>query len=511
MTKMTCNLTRNAIRNGESVIIFPIYQNINFPKPDFDSGWKFCLHNGKPMPLYGRYGDYGLFYLENYKVSSKFVTDLKGGKHTVDFLCFLKSNLLQTKAWQNPYREKGLKPNAFLQEVEDFFKSGKINYSKPKIDFKIDGQDIFACDYLLIKSPDNPNQIANLRFAIMSYPIISQILNQTVEIDDLDLVNIQSEKETDDFDICVKYFMDNVPFLKPTMASMNPSTDEEFHEVFESQWLNNKSKMDLSSLFQQQTEESKFCSLTLLPINKGDTCYILPIQYKATHYGYNPVVMPNCLNYLDLELDYVIYPEYYHRKMNKNDVLKAATSIIKCKFLGNDLIECDKDLDIVNENQGHKFFVKTNHIETENTEHNGKLVNQYQLKTTVDQKTIYQDIFAIYIYDYILVSETAMQVLMDHDFKNKPHFNSDGISKAIKNIDALNVHLDWFDLFNDNSETKTIGKKIVQLCQLHAVLIRGKHDIFCTYSDMNGKRNDVKFDWFDIHQKMQNFYGVAKQ
>ena len=50
---MICNLTRNAIRNGEPVIIFPIYQNINFPQPDFNFGWKFCLHNGKPMPLYG--------------------------------------------------------------------------------------------------------------------------------------------------------------------------------------------------------------------------------------------------------------------------------------------------------------------------------------------------------------------------------------------------------------------------------------------------------------------------
>ena len=69
---------------------------------------------------------------------------------------------------------------------------------------------------MLIKSPDNPNQMANLRFAVMSYPMILQVLNWNVEVDDLEFVNIRSEKQ---FDACVQYFMDNVPFLKPTMSS----------------------------------------------------------------------------------------------------------------------------------------------------------------------------------------------------------------------------------------------------------------------------------------------------
>lgn len=491
MTKMTCNLTRNAIRNDEPVIIFPIYQNINFPQPDFNSGWKFCLHNDKPMPLYGHYDDYGLFYLDNYNDSNK--TDFKGGKHTTDFLTFLKANLLETKAGKNPCHHLGLNPHVFLQEVEDFFKTKKINYSKPNVDFKVDGQSIFQFEYLLIKSPDNSNQMANLRFAIMSYPMISQILNWNVEVDNLEFLNIQSEKE---FDTCVQYFMDNVPFLKPTMSSMNSADQEEFHQVFESHWLNEQSKLYLSKLFKQQTEESKFCSLTLLPINKGDTCYILPIQYKSTQYGFNPIVMPNFLDYKDLELDYVIYPGYYYREMNvDDDVFKAATSIIKCQFMGNDLIKCDMDLEIVNKHQGYKFFSKVNNADETSSNH-------YQLRTIVNKKVIYQNIFELYIYDYILVSEAAMQVLMKHDFLNELRFNFNSLLKAIKNIDALNVKVDWFDLTNG----KTIGEKIVNLCQLHAFILTGTHDIFCTYSDMNGKRKDVNFDWFDVHQKMQNFY-----
>ena len=482
MTKMTCNLTRNAIRNGEPVIIFPIYQNIDSPVPDFNSGWKFCLHNGKPMPLYGHYDDYGLFYLDNYDDSTD--TDFKGGKHTPDFLAFLKAKLRDTHAGGNLV----LNYYVFLKEVEDFFKTKEINYSKPNVKFKVDGQSIFQFEYLLIKSPDNKNRMANLRFAVMSYPMISQILNWNVEVDNLNLINIQSEKE---FDTCVQYFIDNVPFLKPTMSSMNSADQEEFHQVFENQWLNEKSKMDLSKLFKKQTEESKFCSLTLLPINKGDTCYILPIRYKATHYGSNPIVMPNFLDDQDLGLDYVIYPEYYQHKVNKNDVLKAATSIIKCKLLGKDLIECDMDLEIVNKHQGFEFFSQVNNVDKNS-------FNHYKMQTTMD----YENILELYVYDYILISETAMQALMKHDFLNELRYDVNSLSKAVKNIDTLNVQLDWFDL----TDGKTIGEKIVNLCQLHAFILTGTHDMFCTYSDMNGKRKDVNFDWFDLHQKMQNFY-----
>ena len=189
------------------------------------------------MPLYGHYDDYGLFYLDNYDDSNK--TNFKGGKHTTDFLAFLKDNLLETKAGKNPFRNLGLNPHIFLQEVADFFKTKEINYSKPNVDFKVDGQSIFRFEYLLIKSPDNPNQTANLRFAIMSYPMISQILNWNVEVDDLEFLNIQSEKE---FDTCVQYFMDNVPFLKPTISSMNSADEENFHKVFENQWLNKNQK-----------------------------------------------------------------------------------------------------------------------------------------------------------------------------------------------------------------------------------------------------------------------------
>ena len=129
--------------------------------------------------------------------------------------------------------------------------------------------------------------------------------------------------------------------------------------------------------------------------------------------------------------------------------------------------------------------------------------NCYQLKTTGDKKIIYQDIFAYYIYDYILVSETAMKAIMNCKINI---FKEQGLSKAIKNIDALNVKIDWFDLTNG----KTIGEKIVNLCQLHAFILTGTHDMFCTYADMNGKRKDINFDWFDIYQKMKNFYEQQK-
>ena len=125
--------------------------------------------------------------------------------------------------------------------------------------------------------------------------------------------------------------------------------------------------------------------------------------------------------------------------------------------------------------------------------------NVYKLKTTGDKKIIYQDFFVYYVYDYILVSETAMKAIMNRKLNV---FDEQGLAKAVKNIDALNVQLDWFDL----TDGKTIGEKIVNLCQLHAFILTGIHDMFCTYSDMNGKRKDVNFDWFDLHQKMQNFY-----
>ena len=203
--------------------------------------------------------------------------------------------------------------------------------------------------------------------------------------------------------------------------------------------------------------------------------------------------MPNRISYQDLELDYVIYPGYYRREMNvDDDVFKAATSIIKCQFLGNDLIECDMDFGIVNKHQGYKFFSQVNNLDKTSS-------NIYQLKTTGDKKIIYQDFFVYYVYDYILVSETAMKAIMNRKLNV---FDEQGLAKAVKNIDTLNVQLDWFDL----TDGKTIGEKIVNLCQLHAFILTGTHDIFCTYSDMNGRRKDVNFDWFDLHQKMQNFY-----
>ena len=91
--------------------------------------------------------------------------------------------------------------------------------------------------------------------------------------------------------------------------------------------LSKLNTLDTSNLFQNQTKESKFCSLTLLPINQGDTFYMIPIQYKLTQYCNNPYVYPSHLNFYDPFMKI-----FYDDKFNLDTLL---TKMIKCQLVEN--------------------------------------------------------------------------------------------------------------------------------------------------------------------------------
>ena len=136
----------------------------------------------------------------------------------------------------------------------------------------------------------------------MSYPMIAKVLNLPVHNPyecEYDYHQIQLELECVDdnglsgFDRCFQYFINNVPILKPALSSGE-------QEVFDLQKLLSKlDNNEVKKLFQEKTKESKTCSLTLLPINKGDAFYLIPIQYELKQYGNNPYVYPTYLNFYD--------------------------------------------------------------------------------------------------------------------------------------------------------------------------------------------------------------------
>ena len=406
----TCALTRNPIKPEEPVIIFPIYCGINKNNnfPDLSNGWKFCLNeSNEPMPLYGRYDDYGLFSLAEISLGLNEMNvsqvngssnNFKGGTHTKQFLNFLKSNLLPTERGNNQYNDNEIKPKIFIHEVEQFFKvSNEQNnhFNNQKGDFKVHGQEIFRFEYLLIKHPENPNvaKIANLRFCAMSYLMIAKVLNLPVHNPDeceYDYHQIQLELERIDenglsgFDRCIQYFINNVPVLKPALSSGE-------QEVFDLQKLLSKlDDNDVAKLFQEKTKESKTCSLTLLPINKGDTFYMIPIQYELKQYGDNPYVYPSYLNFYDPFMRL-----FYDDKFSLDTLL---TKMVKCQLSENGLVKISGD-SIISQNpmlniikyHDYPYFIPSNN-------------DGYQIRCGISEGVVY---------DCLLISEYAMQLLMN--------------------------------------------------------------------------------------------------
>lgn len=407
----TCALTRNPIKPKEPVIIFPIYCGINKNNnfPDLSNGWELCLNeSNEPMPLYGRYDDYGLFSLSeislglnemNVSQVNGSLNNFKGGKYTKQLLNFLKSNLLPTERGNNQYNDNEIKPEIFIHEVEQFGFKFQSNHEQHHVfnkwqeDFKVHGQEIFRFDYLLIKHPENPNEIANLRFCAMSYPMIAKVLNLPEHDSDEYEYNyhqIQLELERIDenglsgFDRCIQYFINNVPVLKPALSSGE-------QEVFDLQKLLSKlDNNDVAKLFQEKTKESKTCSLTLLPINQGDTFYMIPIQYELKQYGNNPYIYPSYLNFYDPFMRL-----FYDDKFSLDTLL---TKMIQCQLSENGLVKISGD-SIISQNpmlniikyHDYPYFIPSNN-------------DGYQIRCGISKGKVY---------DCLLISEVAIQLLID--------------------------------------------------------------------------------------------------
>lgn len=430
----TCALTRNPIKPKEPVIIFPIYCGINKNNnfPDLSNGWELCLNeSNEPMPLYGRYDDYGLFSLSEISLGSnemnvsqvnRSLNNFKGGKYTKQFLNFLKSNLLPTERGNNQYNDNEIKPEIFIHEVEQFGFKFQSNHEQHHVfnkwqeDFKVHGQEIFRFDYLLIKHPENPNEIANLRFCAMSYPMIAKVLNLPEHDSDEYEYNyhqIQLELERIDenglsgFDRCIQYFINNVTVLKPALSSGE-------QEVFDLQKLLSKlDNNDVAKLFQEKTKESKTCSLTLLPINQGDTFYMIPIQYELKQYGNNPYVYPSYLNFYDPFMQL-----FYDDKFSLDTLL---TKMIKCQLTENGSVQIDND-SIISQNpmlniikyHNYPYFMPSKSVS-----------DGYEIRCGISKGVVY---------DCLLISEHAIQLLIN-EFKTVSQLD------VVKNNEKIDYEL----------------------------------------------------------------------
>ena len=422
----TCALTRNPIQSQEPVILFPIYCRINKNNnfPILSEGWKFCLNeSNNPMPLYGHYDDCGLFSLASLSVlglsdmdksqtNKDLATpadsatlnfdnqsnDFKGGKYTRDFLNFLKSNLLRTERGNNQYNDNEIRPIIFIQEVEHFFKSSNEQsdaFNKSQGDFKVHGSEIFRFEYLLIDHPENSSvaKIANLRFCAMSYPMIAKVLNLPEHYPDeceYDYHQIQLELECVDgnglsgFDKCVEYFINNVPVLKPALSSSEPVL------AFQS-LLSKLDKSYAPNSFHNSSKESKFCSLTLSPINQGDTFYMIPIQYELKQYGNNPYVYPSYLNFYDPFMKL-----FYDDKFNLDTLL---TKMIKCQLVENGLVKIAND-NIISTNPMLQIIIYHEYPYFMPSGSN----DICQIRCGISQGVVY---------DCLLISESAIKLLMN--------------------------------------------------------------------------------------------------
>ena len=521
----TCALTRNPIKYGEPVILFPIYcginQNDNFP--NLAEGWKFCLNeSNQPMPLYGCYDDYGLFNLaeisfglsddkssntDKHNQSNNF----KGGKNTSHFLNFLKFNLLPTEHGTNQYNDNEINPEIFIKEADQFFKSNNEqchNFNNNKGDFKVHGNEIFRFEYLLIKHPKNPSvaaelaEIANLRFCVMSYPMIAKVLNLPKHNPDecnceYDYHQIQLALEKIDdsyaglsgFDRCVQYFINNVPVLKLALSSGE-------QEIFDLQKLLSKlDNNDVTKLFQERTKESKTCSLTLLPINQGDTFYMIPIQYKLKQYGNKPYVYPSYLNFYDPFMQL-----FYDDRFSLD---KFLTKMIKCKLSDNGSVQISDD-NIISQNtmlniikyHDYPYFMPSNN-------------DGYQIRCGISKGVVY---------DCLLISEHAIQLLIN-EFKEVSQLD------VVKNNEKIDYELMLqFPILGHITSSNFAYNTIYQKLHQHLAILDWFSEVkanivsdLCSEANQNSKLSvaeiDIKYvlDCFkeqnnmDVAQKFMKF------
>ena len=477
----TCALTRNPIEYGEPVILFPIYCGIDkepsqttqnnsygfgFAVPNLAEGWKFCLNeSNQPMPLYGCYDDYGLFnlaeaslVLNDEKLSNidkhNQSNNFKGGKNTSCFLNFLKSNLLPTERGSNQYNDNEINPEIFIKEVEQFFKSSNaqcLSFNSSQEDFKVYGKEIFRFEYLLIKHPENPNEIANLRFCVMSYPMIAKVLNLPEHsLDecnceyDYHQIQLALEKVYDSyaglsgFDKCIQYFLNNVPVIKPALSSGE-------QEIFNLQKLLSKfNNNDMVKSFQEKTNESKTCSLTLLPINKGDTFYMIPIQYELKQYGNNPYVYPSYLNFYDPFMQL-----FYDDRFSLD---KFLTQMIKCKLSDNGAIQISDD-NIISQNpmlniikyHEYPYFMPSKSAS-----------DGYEIRCGISKGVVY---------DCLLISEHAIQLLIN-EFKEVSQLD------VVKNNEKIDYELMLqFPILGHITSSKFAYNTIYQKLHQHLAIL----------------------------------------
>lgn len=312
-----------------------------------------------------------------------------------------------------------INPEIFIKEVEKFFKSSNaqcLSFNRCQEDFKVYGKEIFRFEYLLIKHPENPNEIANLRFCVMSYPMIAKVLNlpehDPYECEyDYHKIQLELEHVSDNglsgFDKCVQYFISNVPLLKPVLSSGE-------QEIFDLQRLLSKlDNNDMSKLFQEKTKKSKICSLTLLPINQGDTFYLIPIQYELKQYGNNPYVYPTYLNFYDP------FMRLFYDDDDRFSLDSFLTKMIKCQLSDNGLVKISND-NIISQNpmlniikyHDYPYFMPSNN-------------DGYQIRCGISNGVVY---------DCLLISEYAIKLLIN-EFKEVSQFD------AIKNNEKIDYEL----------------------------------------------------------------------
>ena len=522
----TCALTRNPIQSQEPVILFPIYCRINKNNnfPILSEGWKLCLNkSNKPMPLYGHYDDCGLFSLASLSVlglsdmdksqtnkDSVSVTpadsailnqsnNFKGGKYTRDFLYFLKSNLLPTEHGNNQYNDNEIKPEIFIQEVEEFFKSSNDEchtLNKYQGDFKVHGSEIFRFEYLLIDHPENPSkdetEVANLRFCAMSYNVIAKVLNlpehNPYECEyDYHQIELELERIDDSyaglsgFDKCAQYFLNHIHVLKPALSSSEPVLG--FQSLL--------SKLDKSyapNSFHNSSKESKFCSLTLSPINQGDTFYMIPIQYVLKQYGNNPYVYPSYLNFYDPFMKL-----FYDDKFNLDTLL---TKMIKCQLVENGLVK------IANDN-----IISTNPMLQIITYH------EYPYFMPSGSNDVYQIRCGIskgVVYDCLLISESAIRLLINEfETVSKLDLGNDG--KAV-NYDLISQYPILGHIQSFKFAYNTIYQKLHQHLAILDWLPKASEDSTTGKTSQNSNKLtefDIKYV-FDCFKPQDNMDVVQK-
>ena len=197
--------------------------------------------------------------------------------------------------------------------------------------------------------------------------------------------------------------------------------------------------------FQEKTNESKTCSLTLLPINKGDTFYMIPIQYKLKQYGNNPYVYPTYLNFCDPFMQL-----FYDDRFSLD---KFLTKMIKCNLSDNGSVQISND-NIISQNpmlqiikhHDYPYFMPSNN-------------DGYQMRCGISKGIVY---------DCLLISEHAMQLLMN-EFET----------------------LSKLDLVNDN---KTVNYELISQYPILGYIQSSKVTLNTIYQKLHKQLSIL--DWF---------------